>query len=210
MRISKKGWAFIKVIIFFLSLSPFLLLLNATIQGQLGANPIQTLHFSLGDWALRFLCIGLALTPLKRLIKQSWPIRFRRMMGLFAFFYASSHFLVYIVLDLSFSWEEFIDEVPKSPYILVGLFTYLLLIPLALTSTKAMQKRLGKRWTQIHKLVYIAGISAVIHYLWLVKSDLVEPLIYASIMFVLLGSRLLNYVKTRKAAPALVNQRSTT
>ena len=198
MRLSKKAWAIIKINIFFLSLSPFLLLLNNTVHDQLGANPIETLHFRLGDWALRFLCIGLALSPLKKLLKQSWLIRFRRMMGLFSFFYASLHFTVYIVLDLSLSWEAFIDEVPQSPYILVGLLTYLLLIPLALTSTKAMQKRLGKRWIQLHKLVYVAGISAVIHYLWLVKSDLSEPILYASIMFILLFSRLLSYLKIRK------------
>jgi len=138
-----------------ISFSPFLSLVYATFQHKLGANPIQTLYFNLDDWALRFLCIGLALTPLKRLLKQSWPVHFQRMMGLFAFFYACMHFLVYIVLDLSLSWGNFIDEVPKSPYIPVGIFTFLLLIPLALTSTKAMQKRLGKRWTQLHKLVNI-------------------------------------------------------
>ena len=198
MRPSKKAWGIIKICVFFLSLSPFLLLLDDAVQNQLGANPIETLHFRLGDWALRFLCIGLALNPLKKLLKQSWPIRFKRMMGLFSFFYASLHFTVYIVLDLSLSWEAFIDEVPQSPYILAGLFTYLLLILLALTSTKAMQKRLGKRWIQLHKLVYIAGISAIIHYLWLVKSDLREPLYYASIMFILLFSRLLSYLKTKQ------------
>ena len=198
MRLSKKAWGIIKICVFFLSLSPFLLLLDDAVQNQLGANPIETLHFRLGDWALRFLCIGLSLSPLKKLLKQNWPIRFRRMMGLFSFFYASLHFTVYIVLDLSLSWETFIDEVPQSPYILVGLFTYLLLIPLALTSTKAMQKRLGKRWIQLHKLVYIAGISAIIHYLWLVKSDLSEPILYASIMFILLFSRLLSYLKTKQ------------
>lgn len=186
MRLSKKSWALIKVSVFLLSLSPFLLLVYDAIQDQLGANPIETLHFRLGDWALRFLCIGLALSPLKQVLKQSWPIRFRRMMGLYAFFYASLHFTVYIVLDLSLSWENFIDEVPQSPYILVGLFTYLLLIPLALTSTKAMQKRLRKRWIRLHKLVYLAGVSAVIHYLWLVKSDLSEPIFYAGIILSLL------------------------
>ena len=195
MRFSKKSWAFIKISIFLLSLAPFLLLVNDTLQDQLGANPIETLHFSLGDWALRFLCISLALTPIKKLLQQSWPIRFRRMTGLFAYFYASLHFLVYIVLDLSLSWENFIDEVPQSPYILVGLLTFLLLTPLALTSTKAMQKRLGKRWVQLHRLVYIAGISAVIHYLWLVKSDISEPLFYAAVISILLGTRLILYFK---------------
>jgi len=197
MRISKKGWAFIKTGVFFLSLSPFMMLLNDTIQDQLGANPIETLHFRLGDWALRFLCIGLALTPLKKLFHQSWLVRFRRMMGLFAFFYASMHFLVYIVLDLSLSWEAFVDEVPQSPYILVGIFTYTLLIPLALTSTRVMQRRLGKNWKKLHRLVYIAGVSAVVHYLWLVKSDFNEPAFYAGVMFVLLGFRLFESIQTR-------------
>ena len=198
MRLSKKVWAAIKTSIFFLSLSPFILLVIDATQDQLGANPIETLHFRLGDWALRFLCIGLALSPLKKLLKQSWPIRFRRMMGLYAFFYASLHFTVYIVLDLSLSWATFIDEVPQSPYILVGLFTYLLLIPLAITSTKAMQKKLGRHWLQLHRLIYLAGISAVIHYLWLVKSDLSEPFFYTAVMFILLFPRLLTYLMTIK------------
>ena len=195
MRLSRPHWVVIKISIFLLSLTPFLLLVKDTLQEQLGANPIETLHFTLGDWALRFLCITLALTPLRKLLQQSWPIRFRRMMGLFAYFYASLHFLVYILLDLSLSWENFIDEVPQSPYILVGLLTFLLLTPLALSSSKAIQKRLGKRWGQLHKLVYIAGISAVIHYLWLVKSDISEPLFYAAVMSILLGTRLILYFK---------------
>jgi sulfoxide reductase heme-binding subunit YedZ len=197
MRISKKGWAVIKISVFLLSLSPFMILLNDTIQDQLGANPIETLHFRLGEWALRFLCIGLALTPLKKLFHQSWLVRFRRMMGLFAFFYASMHFLVYIVLDLSLSWEAFVDEVPKSPYILVGLLTYTLLIPLALTSTRAMQRRLGKHWKKLHRLVYIAGVSAVVHYLWLVRSNFNEPVFYAGVMFILLSFRLFASIRTR-------------
>lgn len=200
MRVPKSGWVTIKISIFLLSLAPFLLLIIDTLHNQLGANPIETLHFRLGDWALRFLCISLTLTPLKKLLNQSWPIRFRRMMGLFAFFYASLHFLVYIVLDLSLSWANFIDEVPQSPYVLVGLLTFLLLIPLALTSTKTMQSRLGKHWRQLHKLVYIAGISAVTHYLWLVKSDLSEPLFYTAVVSILLGIRLITYFKKQRLA----------
>lgn len=184
---------------------PFLLLVNDTVQDQLGANPIETLHFRLGDWALRFLCIGLALTPLKKIFRQSWLIRFRRMMGLYAFFYASMHFLVYIVLDLSLSWSAFIDEVPQSPYILVGLFTFILLIPLALTSNKAMQKRLGKSWIILHRLVYVAGISAIVHYLWLVKSDYNEPLFYAVLMFLLLGFRLAVFFRAKVVKARAVN-----
>lgn len=198
MRLSKVQWAVIKVIVFILCLMPFLLLLMDTIQDQLGANPIETLHFRLGDWALRFLCIGLSLTPLRKLLKQNDLSRFRRMLGLYAFFYASMHFLVYIVLDLSLSWEAFVDEVPKSPYILVGLLTFILLIPLAVTSTKAMQKRLGKKWLTLHKLVYVAGVTAIVHYLWLIKTLTIEAIFYASLMFVLLAYRLFTYFKARR------------
>ncbi len=191
----KKSWAAIKIAVFFLSLTPFALLVNAAIHDQLGANPIETLHFGFGDWALRFLCITLALTPVKTLIGQGWPIRFRRMMGLFAFFYASLHLLVFVVLDLSLSWTAFKDEVPKSPYILMGLMTFILLLPLAITSTKSMQKKLGRYWLKLHKLVYVASVTALIHYFWLVKSDYSEPLIYAVVISVLLGIRLFVHFK---------------
>jgi len=199
----KKGWAAIKIIVFLLSLVPFGLLLKDAINDQLGANPIETLHFGFGDWALRFLCIGLALSPSKTVTGQNWPMRFRRMMGLFAFFYASLHLLVFIVLDLSLSWEAFKDEVPKSPYILMGLLTYLLLFPLAVTSTKKMQKRLGRSWIKLHQLVYVAGLTAVVHYFWLVKSDYTEPLIYAAVIGAVLGIRVAVYC--RKTAKILVS-----
>ncbi len=199
----KKGWAAIKIIVFLLSLAPFGLLLKDAINDQLGANPIETLHFGFGDWALRFLCIGLALSPSKTVTGQNWPMRFRRMMGLFAFFYASLHLLVFIVLDLSLSWEAFKDEVPKSPYILMGLLTYLLLFPLAVTSTKKMQKRLGRSWIKLHQLVYVAGLTAVVHYFWLVKSDYTEPLIYAAVIGAVLGIRVAVYC--RKTAKILVS-----
>lgn len=197
MSLSKKQWVFIKALVFILCLAPFLVVLKDAIQDQLGANPVETLHFRLGDLALQFLCIGLALTPLKKIFHQSWLIRFRRMMGLYVFFYASMHLLVFIVLDLSLSWEAFVDEVPKSPYILAGLFTYIILTPLALTSTKSMQKRLGKNWVKLHKLVYVAGISAVVHYLWLVKSIMAEAIIYAGIMFLLLAYRAFDAISNR-------------
>ncbi|EGW20957.1 sulfite oxidase heme-binding subunit YedZ [Methylobacter tundripaludum] len=193
----KKGWAAIKIIVFLLSLVPFGLLLKDAINDQLGANPIETLHFGFGDWALRFLCIGLALSPSKTVTGQNWPMRFRRMMGLFAFFYASLHLLVFIVLDLSLSWEAFKDEVPKSPYILMGLLTYLLLFPLAVTSTKKMQKRLGRSWIKLHQLVYVAGLTAVVHYFWLVKADYTEPLIYAVVIGAVLGIRVAVYYRKR-------------
>lgn len=197
MALGKKGWAALKIIVFLLSLLPFLLLANDAVNDRLGANPIEALHFGFGDWALRFLCISLALSPIKTITGQSWPLRFRRMMGLFAFFYASLHLLVFIVLDLSLSWTAFKDEVPKSPYILMGLLTYLLLIPLAVTSTKKMQKSLGRSWIKLHKLVYVAGVTALVHYFWLVKKDYTEPLIYAAVIGVLLGIRVVVYCRKK-------------
>lgn len=194
MILSKAHWAAIKTLVFLLATLPFLHLVYATVTDQLGANPIEALHFGFGDWALRFLCIGLALTPYKTLTKQSWPTRFRRMIGLFTFFYASLHFLVYIVLDLSLSWQEFVEEVPKSPYILMGLLTYILLIPLAITSTKNMQKKLGRSWFKLHRLIYLAAFTALLHYFWLVKLDYTQPLIYAVIVVALLAARLPKYV----------------
>jgi sulfoxide reductase heme-binding subunit YedZ len=191
----KKYWAGLKIVVFLLSLMPFGLLAYGAINDELGANPIEALHFGFGDWSLRFLCIGLALTPIKTITGQSWPIRFRRMMGLFAFFYASLHLLVFIVLDLSLSWEAFKDEVPKSPYILMGLLTYLLLVPLAATSTKKMQKRLGRNWVKLQRLVYLAGLTALVHYFWLVKSDYTEPLIYAGVIAILFGVRIVVYCR---------------
>lgn len=189
----------LKGTVLLLGMLPFLLLLQATINDQLGANPIQALHFSLGDWALRFLMIGLALTPIKIITQQAWPLRYRRMMGLLAFFYASLHVLVYLVLDLSGSWTVFMDEVPKSPYILVGLLTYLLLIPLAITSIKYFKKKLGRRWFTLHKLVYVAVLSACLHYLWLVKLDVSQPLLYMGLLGILLSIRVVNSYRNRGA-----------
>lgn len=189
----------IKVLVFFLCLTPFSLLLYDAVNNNLGANPIETLHFRLGDWALRFLCICLAMTPLKIFTKWNWPIRYRRMFGLYSFFYAAMHFLVYIGLDLSFSWEQFVDEIPKSPYIIVGLFTFSILTLLASTSTKYAQRRLKKNWKRLHRLVYLAGITAVIHYFWLVKSDYREPILYASIIGVLYLIRIVFVLNKRYA-----------
>jgi methionine sulfoxide reductase heme-binding subunit len=191
MVLQNKGWLLVKVFVFIISLLPFFSLLQRALLDQLGANPVQTLHYGFGDWALRFLCIGLALSPIKRITGQSWPNKFRRMLGLFAFFYASCHFLVFIVLDLSLSWQAFTDEVPKSPYILMGLLTFVLLIPLAATSTTGMQRRLGASWKKLHRLVYLAAITASIHYFWLVKADYREPILYGLLILFLLGYRVM-------------------
>ena len=199
--------AMIKIIVFILCLTPFLLLLNDTLKNQLGANPIETLHFRLGDWALRFICITLTLRPVKIITGQNGPLRYRRMMGLFVFFYASLHLLVYVVLDQSLSWEQIRDEIPKSPYILVGLFAYILLLPLALTSTKKMQRRLGKSWRKLHRLIYVIAVLAVIHYFWLVKLDYREPTIYALVVFLLLGIRIVDEVRKRRGSTVAASLR---
>ena len=191
-----KTWI-LKALLICVGLVPFLLLLHATLNDQLGANPIQALHFNLGDWALRFLLLGLALTPIKIISKQVWPLRYRRILGLLAFFYASLHVLVYVALDLSWSWAAFVDEVPKSPYILLGLLTYLLLVPLAISSTKAMQKKLARRWFVLHRLVYVAALSACLHYLWLVKLDISQPLLYLGLLLVLLAVRVMKFYRNR-------------
>lgn len=195
MRLNKLAWVSIKLGVFIACLIPFILLGLDTWQDQLGPNPIETLHFRLGDWALRFLCLTLFLTPYRQITGHSWVNRFRRMLGLYAFFYASMHFLVFIVLDLSLSWDAFKDEVSESPYILFGLLTFSLLLPMAITSTKNMQKRLGKVWSRIHSLIYPASITAVLHYILLIKSDLSEALIYADIVLILLLYRAFRYLK---------------
>jgi len=197
MSAVKKSLEPVKAFVFVMSLLPFLLLAENAINGRLGPNPVEALHFGLGDWALRFLCITLALTPIKIITGHNKPMRYRRMMGLFTFFYATMHLLVFVVLDLSLSWDAFKDEVPKSPYILVGLLTYLLLVPLALTSTKKMQKWLGRHWVKLHRLVYVAGPTALVHYFWLVKKDYSEPLVYAMVIGVLLGIRVVAYYSKR-------------
>lgn len=194
MVLQNTGWLLVKVVVFLVSLLPFSSLVRGAFLDQLGANPVQALHYGLGDWALRFLCMGLALSPIKRITGQSWPNKFRRMIGLFAFFYASCHLLVFIVLDLSLSWQAFLDEVPKSPYILMGLLTFVLLIPLAVTSTKAMQRRLGANWKKLHRLVYLAAITASIHYFWLVKADYRQPIVYGMLILLLLGYRIMVFV----------------
>jgi len=205
MVLHKKAWRTIKFVIFIACLLPFLLLCMDTWQNNLGANPIETLHFRLGDWALRFLCLTLFITPYKQLTGQIWVTRFRRMLGLYTFFYALMHLLVFIVLDLSLSWEAFEDELKESPYILLGISTFLLITPLAITSTKNMQKRLGKNWIFLHRLVYPAAITAIMHYLLLVKADLNAPLIYADIIFFLLTYRLIRYFKKQTKKRQLLN-----
>jgi len=156
---------------------------------SLGANPVEALIHGLGTWSLNFLLITLAVTPLRRITGQAWLLRFRRMLGLFAFFYVLLHFLVYAGIDHRFDLQYIIEDVIERPYITIGFLAFLLLVPLAVTSNKVMMKRMGQGWKKLHRLVYPIAILGVWHYYWLVKADVLQPLIYAAILLFLLGFR---------------------
>jgi sulfoxide reductase heme-binding subunit YedZ len=173
-----------------LCLTPFLTLAAEGVLGALGANPIEALIRGLGDWALRFLVIALAVTPLRRL--SGWPIlaAYRRMLGLWSFAYASLHVTSYVVLDQFFDWTNIGHEILKHKFITAGMAALSLLVPLAATSTGAMIRRLGgRRWRMLHRLVYIAAPLAAIHYVWMVKADIRQPLVYVAMIVFLLGYR---------------------
>jgi methionine sulfoxide reductase heme-binding subunit len=156
----------------------------------LGADPVAEIEHRLGIWALRFLLITLAISPLRQLTGQAVLIRFRRLFGLYAFAYASLHFAAYLVLDLRGFWLQVFEDIAKRPYITVGFAAWLLLVPLAITSTQGWMRRLGRRWGLLHRAVYAIAVLAVLHFWWLVKSDVREPALYAGILAVLLGWRL--------------------
>ncbi len=198
-------WA--KVAVFLLCLSPLAYLGWRAYQGRLTANPVEFVQHFTGDWTLRFLLITLSVTPLRKLLNLPDLIRFRRMLGLFAFFYVCLHFLTYIGPDQLFSLSGMWKDVAKRPFITIGFTGFVLLIPLALTSTKGWIRRLGgKRWQALHRLIYVSAFCGVIHYYWLVKSDHRLPLLYGAILAVLLLYRLaVSFLKPRPAvavAPA--------
>lgn len=184
-----------------LALLPAVLLINNALNDRLGADPVAALTHQTGEWALRLLLLSLAMTPIRMLVKQAWPIRFRRLIGLYAFFYASLHFAIYLFLDLgSGYWSQIGADILKRPFITVGFTAWLLLLPLALTSNRWMMRLLKKNWQRLHRLVYAIGILAVLHFWWLVKSDIREPVLYAAILAVLLGMRLSAHLKSRRTA----------
>ena len=191
--ISPKTIRWLKIPVFLTCLVPLCLLLLALfgIAGQtLGANPIEELIHGFGKWGLKFLLFTLAVTPLKLLTGWLWLIRFRRMLGLFAFFYILMHFLTYAGLDQRFDLAIIIEDVIERPFITIGMAGLLLLIPLAVTSTRGMQRRLKQNWQKLHRLVYLIAPLGVWHFYWQVKLDTLEPLIYAGILALLLGYRL--------------------
>jgi len=181
---------YLKPLVFLACLIPLGRLGWKALNAGLGANPIQVITWSTGTWTLVFLLVTLSVTPVRKLTRQYWLIQFRRMLGLFAFFYACLHFTTYIWLDQFFDWHGITKDVAKRPFITVGFTAFVLLIPLALTSTQASIRRLGKRWHRIHQLIYVTAVLGIIHYIWLVKKDIRKPVIYASILGVLLAYRL--------------------
>ncbi len=179
-----------KALIFLAALMPLMLLIMDGLNGNLGANPVEVITHRTGDWVLNFLLITLAVTPLRKITGWHWLLRFRRMLGLYAFFYVLLHFTTYIWLDRFFVFDEIGKDIAKRPYITVGFICFLLLIPLAVTSTNAMVRRLGaKRWQRLHKMIYAIAIGGVLHYLWLVKSDIILPLTYGLVLVLLLVLR---------------------
>ena len=195
-NLNNKTIAWIKAVVFVLALIPLFNLGFAAYSDHLGANPIEKITHRTGYWTLVFLLITLTLTPLRRLLGWSWVIRLRRMLGLFAFFYGCLHFLTYMVLDQFFDWENIIKDIVKRPYITVGFSALLLMIPLTITSTDSMIRQLGgKRWRWLHRLIYISAIGGVVHFCWLVKKDLTNPITFAILLTVLLIIRIIFWLQ---------------
>jgi len=192
-----------KVLIFAACLVPFFWLAWRAWNQDLTANPIEYITHFTGDWAIRLIVATLAVTPLRKLLHLPDLIRFRRMIGLFAFFYACLHFMTWFGLDKFFDFHEILKDFVKRRFIIAGLTAFLAMLPLAITSTKGWIRRLGgKRWQLLHRLVYLSAIAAVIHYYWLVKSDIRLPLLYGSLVTILLVYRIAVWLLARPAAPA--------
>ena len=180
---------YIKIPIFFFCLLPILIIVYQIIFNQLGPEPVKKITHVTGEWTLRFIIITLAMTPLQKFTKLSFWISYRRMFGLFVFFYASAHMMTYVGIDYRFDWSSIADDIVKKKFIFAGFLAWLLLVPLALTSSKRMIKLLRDKWKKLHKLFYIISLLGIIHYLWLVKVVTVEPLIYLIIIVILLTLR---------------------
>jgi sulfoxide reductase heme-binding subunit YedZ len=187
-----------------LGLLPLARLCERALAGDLGANPIEEVTHVTGRTALRLLLATLAVTPLRRWLRWSWAAPLRRTLGLLTFLYASLHFLTYAVLDQSLDWPSIVDDVKKRPYVTAGFTAFLCLVPLAATSTRAMARRLGRRWKTLHRLVFVAAAAAVVHHLWLVKGeDLREPLVHAAVLLLLVAARLPRTPRSPVRGPAL-------
>ncbi|MEJ2298453.1 MAG: sulfoxide reductase heme-binding subunit YedZ [Woeseiaceae bacterium] len=190
-----------KPLVFVACLVPFALVIGDLFEltGSLGANPVEAILDRFGNWGLRFIMITLAVTPLRRLTGWNWLTRFRRMLGLFTFFYVLMHFLTWLILDQGLLWSAIVEDIAERPFITIGAVALLLLTALAVTSTNGMRRRLGRRWQTLHNAVYVIGVLGVWHFWWQVKLDTLEPLIYAVILTALLGYRGTVYLIARRA-----------
>ena len=201
---TRRSLALVKAFVALACLMP-LLILVARIAGfgSLGANPIQEVLHTLGKTGLNLLLLTLTITPLRRLTGLNWLVALRRTLGLFVFGYILLHAVTYVVLDQGLAWSSLLVDITQRPYITVGVTALLLLVPLAVTSTNAMQRRLGKRWVKLHRSIYVIAILGVVHFFWQVKVTTPEPLIYTFILIVLLGFRARNWLVRRRRAPAV-------
>jgi methionine sulfoxide reductase heme-binding subunit len=195
-----------KVVLFLGALVPQALLIRGALIGDLGVNPAETIQLETGRWAFKFLLLSLAVTPVRRITGWNPIIQFRRMLGLFAFFYAFCHFAAHWSFDLGFAFAAMIGDVLKRPFIAFGFAALLLMLPLALTSTKGSIRRLGKRWTQLHRLVYVAAALAALHFALKVKVFTGDPVIYAALVTVLLGFRVVWYLRKRERTRPVIQQ----
>jgi sulfoxide reductase heme-binding subunit YedZ len=205
MQLSPAKLTALNIAVFVLALVPLARLVAGVVvfPEWLGANPAEFITRATGDWTLRFLLITLAVTPLRKLSGWGWLLRFRRMLGLFTFFYGVVHLASYVSFDHVFEVGEIIKDIIKRPFISVGFGALLLMLPLAITSTNAMVRRLGAaRWLKLHRLIYVIGPLGVLHFWWMVKRDLTEPIMYALVLALLLGYRLVLKLRESRSAPA--------
>ena len=187
-----------KAAVFAAAVAPAVWMAWKVVNNDAGANPIEYITHGTGDWTLRLLLITLAITPVRRLLALPELIRFRRMLGLFAFFYGLLHLMTYVWLDKFFDWPEMVKDVAKRPFITMGTLAFALMIPLAVTSTAGWIRRLGgRRWQRLHRLIYLSAAAGVVHYWWLVKSDIRLPAAYGAILALLLAARLIRSRRSR-------------
>lgn len=182
----------LRILTFLACLIPFVALVSKVVQNDLGPDPAKELALLTGEWAIRFLLLALAMTPLRQLSGRVEFAQRRRMIGLFALLYASVHFLVWVIFLLGLQWGAILEEVVERPYITVGFSSFVILIALGVTSPRAMVRRLGKNWRRLHRLVYVAGVLAVVHLVWIVRTDLSQALVYGAILAALLGWRVIS------------------
>lgn len=198
---SRAGWSrrlntsrWLKPVVFLFCLLPFGLIVFAVENGTSGGNPIEYVERETGIWTLRLLLLSLLATPLSILLKQAWPVRLRRMLGLYVFFYALVHLLAYAVLDQSLNVADILGDIVERPFVTVGFLAFLIFTPLAFTSNRWAVKRLGRAWKSLHQWVYVAAVLSLLHYVWLAKGDRLEPLVYLLLLIVLLGYRLMKLI----------------